>query len=222
MPIGSDTTSVVFSALFFYLSRYPEAYTKVIAEIRRTFPSRSSIQAGSTLESCNYLHACLNETMRMSPPTSGSPWREVERGGALVDGKYFPAGYDVGCCLYAVHHNEAYFPNSFEFIPERWLQNEFTVLPEQHQLATNACKPFSIGPRACAGRSLAVLELSLTTAKILWGLDFRRAEGYLGSLGEGKAGAPIGRHRTNEYQLISHITSSGIGPRLQFRQRKLE
>ena len=160
--------------------------------------------------------------MRMSPPTSGSPWREVEQGGALVAGEYFPCGYDVGCCLYAVHHNEAYFPDSFRFMPERWIESDLTISPEQRQLATGALKPFSLGPRACAGKSLAILELSLTTAKVLWALDFRRAKGPFGSLGEGKPGAPVGRHRINEYQLISHITSSGKGLRLQFRQRKFE
>lgn len=220
--IGSDTTSVVFSALFFYLSRYPQVYAKVVAEVRNKFPDRSSIQAGSSLESCVYLHACLSEAMRMSPPTSGSPWREVEQGGALVAGKYFPCGYDVGCCLYAVHHNESYFPDSFRFMPERWIESELTISPEQRQLAVDALKPFSLGPRACAGRSLAMLELSLTTAKILWALDFRRAKGPSGNLGEGKAGGPIGRHRIDEYQLISHITSSGKGPRLQFRHRNFD
>lgn len=222
ITIGSDTTSVVLSALFFYLSRYPEAYTKIVTEVRNTFPSPSSIQSGSSLESCEYLHACLSEAMRMSPPTSGSPWREFEQGGALVAGKHFPSGYDVGCCLYAVHHNEAYFPDSFRFIPERWIESELAVSPEQRQLAVGALKPFSLGPRACAGRSLAILELSLTTTKILWALDFRRAKGSSGSLGEGKVGAPLGRHRINEYQLISHITSSGKGPRLQFRKRRCE
>ena len=160
--------------------------------------------------------------MRMSPPTSGFPWREVEQGGALVAGEYFPCGYDVGCCLYAVHHNEAYFPDSFRFMPERWIESDPTISSEQRQLAAGALKPFSLGPRACAGRSLAILELSLTTEKILWALDFRRAKGPSGCLGEGKPGAPVGSHRINEYQLISHITSSGKGPRLQFRQRKFE
>ena len=164
MGVHSDTTSVVLSALFFYLSHYPDVYAKIVAETRKTFPTRSSIRAGSSLESCEHLHACLNEAMRMSPPFSGSPSREVEQDRALVAGEYFPSGYDVGCCLYAVHHIEAYFPDSFRFMPERWTESELTVTPEQRLLAAGALKAFSIGPRACAGRWLAMLELSLRIA----------------------------------------------------------
>ena len=157
--------------------------------------------------------------MRMSPPTSGSPWREIERGGAVIAGEYIPCGLDVGCCLYAVHHNEDLFPDSYIFSPERWLPGESHSLHER-ELAAKAFKPFSLGPRSCAGRSMALLELSLTTAKLLYLLDFRRAEDS-GELGEGKPGLTNGRHRLNEYQLTTHITSSGIGPRVQFRARNV-
>ena len=158
----------------------------------------------------------------MSPPTSGSPWREVEDGGAVIAGDCIPAGYDVGCCLYAVHHNEDYFPDSYTFSPERWLQGESTVSNEWRALAIKSFKPFSLGPRSCAGRSMALLELSLTIAKLLWSLDFRRAEGASGELGEGKPEATNGRHRPKEYQLTTHIASSGTGPRLEFRPRRIE
>ena len=107
-------------------------------------------------------------------------------------------------------------------MPERWIESELTVTPKQRQLAAGALKSFSIGSGACAGRSLPMPELSLTTAKILWVLDSRRAKGPSGNLGEGRPGAPTGRHRIKEYQLISHITSSGKGPGLQFHHRKFE
>ena len=216
---GSDTTSIVLSSLSFYLSRFPDKYNRLVQEIRRKFPSKESIRAGPALQSCTYLHACIDEAMRMSPPTPGSPWREVERGGAVIAGEYVPHGYDVGCCIYAVHHNEAYFPDSFTFSPERWLPDEPIYSQGHSKLAAKAFKPFSIGPRSCAGRAMAMLELNLTMAKLLWSLDFRRAEDGSGDLGGGKPGSTNGRHRVNEYQLRTHITSSGIGPRLQFRPR---
>jgi len=155
----------------------------------------------------------------MSPPTPATPWREVEKGGAVNAGQRIPAGFDVGCSIYAVHHNEEYFPESYILSPERWLPDNILISHERRELAVKAFRPFSLGPRSCVGRSLALLELSLTMAKLLWSLDFRRAGGEFGGLGGGKSGATNGRHRSKEYQLTAHITSSGIGPCLEFRPR---
>ena len=83
-------------ATFFYLTRDPEAYTKLVTEIRDAFSCLDDIRSGPSLESCVYLTACIEESMRMSPPTPRAPWREVELGGAEVDGKWIPRGYDVG------------------------------------------------------------------------------------------------------------------------------
>ena len=93
---GSDTSAISMCATFFYLTCNPEAYTKTVTEIRDTFSCVDDIRSGSSLESCLYLSACIEESMRLSPPTPGTLWREVERGGAEVDGRYIPEGYDVG------------------------------------------------------------------------------------------------------------------------------
>ena len=59
--------------------------------------------------------------MRMSPPTGGVMWREVEEGGTMVDGEFIPEGCDVGISMYTIHHNEAYYPGSYTYKPERWI-----------------------------------------------------------------------------------------------------
>ena len=94
--IGSDTSAITMCATFFYLTSNPKAYDKLAREIRETFSSVDQIRSGSLLRSCNYLAACVNESMRMSPPTPRAPWREVELGGAEIDGELIPEGYDVG------------------------------------------------------------------------------------------------------------------------------
>jgi len=92
---GSDTLGTTISAMLFYLTHYPAAYCRLVEEIRSTFRSVEDICSGPLLQSCHYLTACLNETLRLSPPTVGSPWREVERGGMHLEGEYIPAGVDV-------------------------------------------------------------------------------------------------------------------------------
>ena len=130
----------------------------------------------------------------MSPPAVGSHWREVEPGGQIIDGEFIPEGCDVGTCIYAIHHNEEYFPNSFDFVPERWLAG-FDLPKEKLAAAGRAFNPFSVGPRACIGRSLAMTEVSVALARVIWSMDFRQSGGDLRLIGEGTPGKTNGRHR---------------------------
>ena len=157
--------------------------------------------------------------MRMSPPITGTLWREVCAGGIVLDEEYIPEGYDVGVSLYAVHHNEALFPDSYTFKPERWIPGECGS-PEALERARHAFNPFSLGARACAGRNMAYMELSDTLARTVWYLDFRRAEGSMGSIGAGVQGARNGRDKVREFQMQEYLTVHHEGPFLQFRARK--
>jgi cytochrome P450 len=80
----------------FYISRHPMAYEKVTKEIRECFASIDEIQLEAKLNSCTYLRACIDETLRMSPAAGSSLWREVQKGGITLNGAYIPEGCDVG------------------------------------------------------------------------------------------------------------------------------
>lgn len=217
---GTETSATLFAALFFYLTHYPTAYRKLADEIRERFSGVEQIHSGPALATCIYLFACINEALRMSPPAVGSHWREVESEGQYVDGSFIPGGYDVGTCIYAIHHNEEYFPNSFEFLPERWLPG-YDMTEEKLTAAKKAFNPFSLGPRACIGRSLAMTEISVALARVIYSMDFRQSDGQIGEVGEGRPGEGNGRHRVREYQLASHLTSWSSGPMIQFRRRDM-
>ncbi|KAL6714381.1 hypothetical protein ACLMJK_007804 [Lecanora helva] len=211
---GFETTATTLSSLFFYLANYPTAYEKLAREIRTTFSEPSEIQTGPQLQSCSYLWACIQEATRMSPAGVGVMWREAAPEGLFIDGDYVPGGYDVGTSIYAIHHNEAYFPNSFAFIPERWISGSDVEVSEDARRAFN---PFSLGPRTCIGRPLAMMEVSVAMALVLYKMDFRAVLEEYGPSGRGTAGANNGRDHVGEYQLYSHLTSYSKGPMLQFR-----
>ncbi|KAG8158471.1 hypothetical protein KVR01_011593 [Diaporthe batatas] len=224
-PAGGDTTATALSALFFYLSRNPGPYSRLAEEIRETFKSDPEIRGGPKLSGCRYLRACIDEALRMSPPVSGVPWRELAKGKddprrgepLIVDGHFIPAGTQVGVCTYALHHNKKYFPEPFAFRPERWLVEESgeKALAEMR----SAFAPFSIGPRACAGKSMAYLEASLVIARTLWFTDFETAPGKLGEGGAGKAGSSGIRDRPEEFQLYDIFSATHDGPNLLFSYR---
>ena len=83
-------------ATFFYLTHNPEAYDRLVAEIRDTFSCLDDVESGALMDSCVYLSACSEESMRMSPPTPRAPLREVKKGGIEVDREYTSEGLDVG------------------------------------------------------------------------------------------------------------------------------
>jgi cytochrome P450 len=218
--IAGDTTKTVLSATFFYLSRNPNSYRKLTQEIRSIFKNGSEIR-GPGLAQCGYLRACIDEAMRMSPPAPGILWRElasdVKDGQPfIVDGHVIPRGTVVGVNTYSVHHNEEYFPDSFAFRPERWLAPS---TDEARQLMREAFAPFSLGPRGCAGKSMAYLETSLVLAKTLWYFDFEAAPGELGNVGAGSPSLEEGRRKPGEFQLLDIFGSGHDGPYLTFKAR---
>ncbi|KAI0975019.1 cytochrome P450 [Xylaria arbuscula] len=217
-PAGGDTISTALSALFFYLSQNPEAYRKLSDEVRKTFTDGIDIKGGPGLAFCRYLRACIDESLRMSPPVSGTLWRELAEGedrkGALVvDGHLISHGTQVGVNIYSLHHNEDYFPEPFTFRPERWLVENNDELRTMHSAFT----AFSIGSRGCAGKPMAYLEASLVVAKTIWYFDFDVAPGEV--TGGGIPGRKDGRERPGEFQLRDVFSAAHDGPHLVFRPR---
>ncbi|KAF2490822.1 cytochrome P450 [Lophium mytilinum] len=221
---GSDTTSTALAGTFFYLSRNPHALARLTDEIRGAFGDVEEIVNGPRLNGCTYLRACLDETLRMTPPVPGALPREVLPGGIEIDGHDLPAGVVVGVPAYAIHHNEAYYPDSFRYLPERWLaDDEQNPFVERLEEAKEAFCPFSVGPRGCIGRGLAYVELSVTVARVLFLFDMRAKTGE--TLGEGgRIGVEgvdgvWGREKRAEYQIEDRFASRKDGPVVEFRAR---
>lgn len=226
---GSDTTSTAMSATLFYLVRNPTALAKATEEVRRTFGDVEEIAQGPALNSCAYLRACIDEAMRMSPSVGGIAPREVLAGGMSVDGEHIPEGTVLGVPHYTVHHNPAYYPRPFTYVPERWLAGSerkeeqavaTTVSDRDVALAQSAFCPFSIGPRGCIGKGLAYAEMMTAIARTLYLYDLRRAVG-VPDPAEGHPDREWGRHRVDEFQLIDQFTSLKDGPMVEFRRRDM-
>lgn len=222
---GSDTTSTAMAATVFYLSRNPEALKRVTEEVRSKFADVEEICQGAALNSCTYLRACIDEAMRLSPSVGGITPREVLAGGATIDGVFVPEGVVVGVPHYAIHHNAAYYPDPFSFVPERWIAG--SKLPSFGGLvgetdtaaAQSAFCPFSVGPRGCIGKGLAYVEMSTTLARMLWLYDLRKAKNVADPAEGGKAGAEWGRERRDEMQLVDTFTSLKEGVMVDFKRR---
>ena len=216
---GSDTTSVSLCGLFFYLTHYPLVYSKVVSEIRSTFQSVEEIVEGSSLASCVYLRACIDEAMRMSPAAPGELSRTVLSGGLVVDGDFLPEGAMVGTAGWADGRNEENFGDPGLYRPERWIVDEESGNTADDVARVRACfHPFSAGPGICVGRNLAWLEILLVVSRTLYRMDVRLAPGS--TLGEGAPELGWGRRDKNQFQLLDAFVAIRQGPLLQFRRRR--
>ncbi|RYP47706.1 hypothetical protein DL768_006296 [Monosporascus sp. mg162] len=220
LPAGADTSSAAICATLFYLTRHRSVYNRLADEIRSTFTSGADISGGPKLTGCQYLRCCIDEALRMSPPVGGTLWREQQASSKkageplIVDGHVIPPGTQVGVGIYALHHNERYFPAPFAYTPERWLASETSE--DQRKLMHDAFAAFSLGPRSCPGKAMAYLEMSLVLAKLIWYFDFAAAPGRLGEVGARKSGT-VGS--PDEYELHDVFVSNHDGPYLLFQAR---
>ncbi|KAL4970660.1 cytochrome P450 [Aspergillus stella-maris] len=193
---------------FFYIVRSPDVYGRLVDEIRATVTSSGEIYGGKKLSSCKYLHACVEEAMRITPAGPAELPRTVLPGELVVDSDYIPEGTTVGAAHWRIYRNEKYFHDSDLYLPERWVVDEQTgVTADDVARARSSCFPFAAGATRCAGKNFALLELYITIARTLWLYD-----------GSYEAGE-WGRRNPDTFQVMDSYISIRDGPVVQFRKR---
>lgn len=213
---GSDTTATCLAATIFYLLHNPRSLERAQQEVRHIFPTLEELESGSQLKECQYLRACIDESLRMSPPVGGLMPRETLTGGMIVDGEHIPEGVEIGTPIYAIHHSEIYYPDPFRFDPGRWLTSADNA-PRKGLLGEDAFCAFSVGSRSCIGKSFAYQEMMCVLSTLLWKFGIRLAPGS--RLGEGHDSLGQGRTRSDEFQLYDVFASKCAGPFVEFRER---
>lgn len=86
-----------------------------------------------------------------------------------------------------MHHDDKFFSRAEEFIPERWLDGEMGSEKTDGKygegkekakiLDRTAFMPFSAGPHGCVGKQLAMMEMRVMIARLVWEFEMRFLEG---------------------------------------------
>lgn len=150
---GRDTTAGFLSNIWFVLSRNPNAWARLRAEVDAL---NGELPSFTKLKDMKYLKAVLNETLRLYPIVPGNA-REaladtVIPVGGGEDGLspfFVPKGTPVSWDIYTMHRRKDLFGDDAEaFRPERWLDEDGRkgLRPGWEFL------PFNGGPRICLGR----------------------------------------------------------------------
>ena len=205
---GSDAFRLTIAATIFYWLKNPPTFEKATEEIRSCITSTDQITE-SKLNSLHYLRACIDETMRLSPPKPSSLPREVLKGGITIDGIHVPEGMTVGTSIYALHHDPDIYPDPFAYNPNRWL-----VRPQDRRMQAAFC-PFLKGPRMCPGQTVAYFAIELALVHLVCRYDVKPVDGEVagGAYENGLDGE-------DEYQFRDWILGYAAGPLVKLKKRE--
>lgn len=165
MDAGSDTTAIALTHVMYYLLRHPKALSRLRQEIDQAVENDVVIASDAAVRNLPYLRACLDESLRLSPPVAFGINRKTPETGMYIDGHWIPGGTTVAVPAYTAHRNTDIFDEPEEFRPERWLG-------DGAKTAQASFIPFSTGGRGCIGRNISYMEQSILVATLIRRYDF--------------------------------------------------
>jgi cytochrome P450 len=152
---GHETTSQALTWALYALSNEPNAEARLHAEVDLLKGKPPEV---GDLEHLPWTEQVILETMRLYPPVyaiARQAKEECEVGGFTV-----PRGSEVMVWVYMTHHDPRFFPNPGAFQPERFDKERVAAIPKF------AYFPFGAGPRACIGKTFALMEARLILATL--------------------------------------------------------
>ncbi|PCH05418.1 Cytochrome P450 [Penicillium occitanis (nom. inval.)] len=157
---GGETVAKALSWITYYLLENPKTLEKLKAELNEKDPDQTASLAD--LEKLPYLTSVMLEGLRLSYGVSTRLAR-ISTDHALQFREWtIPAGTAVSMTSVFMHHNETIFPNSYEFVPERWMDLEHRKYLEKYMVAFT--------------KGLARSEMLLALSKVFREVDFELYE----------------------------------------------
>lgn len=153
---GHETTSHALTWTWYLLSQNPDAERLLHEELDRELGGKLPTLADLTR--MPYVEQVFKESMRLFPPVYLVARRAAED---MEIGPYtVPRGSEIVLWVYHTHHDPRWYPDPETFRPERFTPEAESKLPKL------AYAPFGAGPRACIGKSFAMMEAKLLLATL--------------------------------------------------------
>lgn len=196
---GHDTTGAALAWFFYLLAKHPHHMERVREEVLARF-GKNGNPSYDELETVHFLNACLLETLRLYPSAG---FTKQPKGDVEIAGYVIPKFTEIFFLPYLLHRDERYWgADANEFRPERFLHEGYETGSNRnlatHETGSNrtltnyrmdslqsrigriskdkAYFPFSLGPRNCVGRPLALAEMRIVAIKLLQKFSFQTCE----------------------------------------------
>ncbi|KAJ2942963.1 hypothetical protein O0L34_g15153 [Tuta absoluta] len=167
---GFETTSSTTSFTLYQLAMHQEAQERARVEVDEYLKRKEGKLEYDCVAQMPFLEACIEEGMRMYPAL-GLLTREVMETYVLPTGLILEPGTRVHLPVYHLHHNPEYFPDPYEYRPERFLtENKANIKPYTYM-------PFGEGQRICLGMRVAKMQMIPGLITILRKYKFELAQG---------------------------------------------
>lgn len=165
MNAGTVTTAIAIANVIYQLIKNPGCMEKLRNEVDAVLEPDELVAPYEKVRHLPYLRACLDESLRLFPPTPHGLPREVPPEGMNIMGEWVPGGTSVSMSALVAHRDEKVFPEGDKYIPERWLGESGKAL-QPYFIA------FSAGARSCIGRNISYLEQTKLVATLIHRYDF--------------------------------------------------
>jgi cytochrome P450 len=165
---GHETTANALTWTWYLLSQHPEVAARLHAELDEVLNGR--LPAAEDYQRLSYTEKVLAESMRMYPPAWIIGRRALQD--YQINGYHIPARSILLMSQYVIHHDERYFPDPYQFDPQRWSPEARDSRPKFSYF------PFGGGPRLCIGEGFAWMEGALVIAAIAQRWKMRLVPGH--------------------------------------------
>ena len=163
---GHETTASSLNWFWYLLARAPDVAAHLHAEVDGAGLDRPGY---ADLDRLPFVRRAIDETLRLYPPG----WLLTRRsiGTDTLSGFSLPPATDILISPYLVQRHPDFWPDPDRFDPDRFLapsvaaRNRFAYLP------------FGLGPRACIGEHLALVEMHIHVATLAQRFDLELVAG---------------------------------------------
>jgi cytochrome P450 len=162
---GGDTTAIGLEWALAEVIHHPEIMKRAQEELDRVVGRNRRVHE-SDLPNLPYLHAIVQETFRLHPP-SPVTIAHVNVTDAQILKYKIPANTNVVVNIWAIGRDPKVWDKPLEFIPDRFLNTNISLAGSNYNLL-----PFGSGRRRCPGLELGQLMMHCGLTTLIQAFDW--------------------------------------------------
>lgn len=165
---GTDVVAILLEWTMARMVLHPDIQAKAQQELDACIGGDPRQVRDSDISNLKYLQAIVKEVLRTHPPGPLLSWARLAIHDVHVGKDFVPAGTTAMVNMWAITHDGSIWKDPWAFRPERFLEEEVSIMGSDLRLA-----PFGAGRRVCPGKALGLATVHLWLARLLHQFTWR-------------------------------------------------